>query len=129
MSAPAINTVTWFEVASDDPDGAQRFYGELFGWDFVADPDLRSAGMDYRLIRYQGGEAFKGAILGTEGDRPNHAVFVVLVADVSATCEQVERLGGKVVTKVVGNSSGPDFAYLQDISGNVFSVFAPRPAN
>ena len=26
--------VTWFEISSDRPDEAQRFYADLFGWSF-----------------------------------------------------------------------------------------------
>jgi len=128
MSTPAINTVAWFEVATDDPDGAQRFYGELFGWTFAPDPGSAKLGMDYRLIRYGDDVPPRGGVFGTGGDRPNHAIFVVYVSDVTATCEQVERLGGKVLTKVTGTESGPEFAYLQDVSGNVFGVFRPRGA-
>ena len=35
--APAPGTLAWFEVASDDPDGAEKFYGSLFDWSFAAD--------------------------------------------------------------------------------------------
>jgi len=125
MSIPAMNTVAWFEVATDDPDGAQRFYGELFGWRFAPDPRSAKAGIDYRLIRYGDDAPPKGGIFATGGKRPNHAVFVVYVDDVTATCEQVERLGGKVLTKMIGDGSGPDLAYVQDVAGNVFGVFRP----
>jgi predicted enzyme related to lactoylglutathione lyase len=128
MTSPAINTVAWFEVASDDPDAAQRFYGELFGWSFATDAESAGGGIDYRIISYPGDEGGRGGISGTKGESPNHAIFTVLVADVAATCDQVERLGGKVGAKVVGNTTGPDFAYLQDTSGNVFGIFAPTGA-
>lgn len=125
MSDPSINTVAWFEVATDDPDGAQRFYGELFGWRFSPDAQVATTGTDYRLIRYGDEAEPRGGVFGTRGEQPGHAVFVVQVADVAATCEQVERLGGKVESKVVGDASGPDYAYLRDISGNLFGIFAP----
>jgi Predicted enzyme related to lactoylglutathione lyase len=128
MSTPAINTVAWFEVATDDPDGAQRFYGDLFGWRFAPFAGSEALGMDYRLIRYGEDAPPQGGVYGTGGDRPNHAIFVVRVADVTATCERAERLGGKVINKIVGNEVGPEFAYLRDVSGNVFGVFRPRPA-
>jgi predicted enzyme related to lactoylglutathione lyase len=128
MSTPPVNTVAWFEVATSDPDAAERFYGELFGWSFAADTESAEGGMDYRIIRYPGDEAGKGGIFGTKGETPNHAIFTVLVADVAATCDRVEGLGGKVTAKVIGNTTGPDFAYLQDTSGNVFGIFAPAGA-
>ncbi|MEU4574861.1 VOC family protein [Nonomuraea sp. ATR24] len=118
----ADNTVNWFEVATDDPEGAERFYGELFGWTFAREGD---GSMDYRLIRYPGGEPV-GGLFGTKGEFPAHAVFHVQVADVAETCRRGEELGGKVLTKVVGDAPGTDFAYVRDRSGSVFGVYRPR---
>ncbi|GAB3902597.1 VOC family protein [Microbispora bryophytorum] len=127
-AAPAVNTVAWFEIASDDPEGVQRFYGDLFGWRFRTDAGSAAVGMDYRLISYDGDEGPRGGVFGTRGDMPGHAVFTVLVRDVAETCRQVEALGGKVLSQVVGNAGGPDFAYLHDPSGNLFGIFAPAGA-
>ncbi|TMR95118.1 VOC family protein [Nonomuraea basaltis] len=117
------NTVTWFEVATDDPEGAQTFYGGLFGWTFAKD---ESGPLDYRMIGYPGGEQPAGGLFNTKGDFPNHAIFHVHVADVEETCAKSEALGGKVITKVVGGGGGTDFAYLRDTSGSVFGVFHSR---
>ncbi|NJP23572.1 VOC family protein [Microbispora hainanensis] len=124
-AVPAVNTVAWFEVASDDPEGVQRFYGDLFGWRFQTDENSAAMGMDYRLISYDGDDEVSGGVFGIRGDMPGHAIFTVLVRDVAETCRTVETLGGKVLSQVVGNESGPDFAYLHDPSGNLFGIFAP----
>jgi predicted enzyme related to lactoylglutathione lyase len=120
-----INTVAWFEVATDDADGAQEFYGGLFGWAFAPDRGSASQGLDYRLISYPGQDQPAGGLYNTGGSIPRHAVFTVAVADVSQTCAQAEKLGGKVVTAVTEPQSGPAFAYLQDRSGNLFGIFTP----
>ena len=114
------NTVTYFEVATDDPEGAQRFYGGMFGWMFGT-----SGGgpLDYRMISYSGGEKSVGGLFNTKGDFPGHAVFYVQVADVEKACTGAESLGGTVVQKFVGVADAPDFAYLRDTSGNLFAVF------
>ncbi|MFI6321946.1 VOC family protein [Nonomuraea sp. NPDC050556] len=114
------NTVTWFEVATDDPEGAERFYGSLFGWTYQRDPN---APVDYRMITYAGGSQPAGGLFNTKGDLPGHAIFCVQVASVEAACAQAEELGGKVLHKSVGDGSGTDFAYLHDTSGNMFGVF------
>ncbi|MBE3012423.1 VOC family protein [Microbispora sp. NEAU-D428] len=124
-AAPAVNTVAWFEIASDDPEGVQRFYGDLFGWRFRTDEDSAAVGMDYRLISYDRDGEVCGGVFGTRGDMPGHAVFSVLVRDVAETCRKVEALGGKVLSQVVGIEGAPDFAYLHDTSGNLFGVFTP----
>ncbi|WP_433372169.1 VOC family protein [Streptosporangium sp. CA-115845] len=121
MTVPAHNSVAWFEIATDDPDGAERFYGEVFGWRAT-----REAGeMDYRLITTPAGGAPAGGILGTDGRMPGHAVFSVAVPDVAAVCAATERLGGIVVARHDAAEGGPANAYLRDPAGNLFGVFAP----
>ncbi len=121
-----MDTVAWFEVATDDAAGAQEFYGELFGWTFAADPDAAAGGMDYRLISYPGGERPAGGVFATGGQFPNHAVFSVAVADVAEACARAEKLGGTVVHAVTEPGAGPAFAYLKDRSGNLFGIFTPQ---
>ncbi|GIH76403.1 VOC family protein [Planobispora longispora] len=120
-----INTVAWFEIATDDPQGAEKFYGGLFGWTFSTDEDSAKGGMDYRLIGYPGAEGPKGGVYGNGGQFPNHGVFSVVVADTAVTCEHAEKLGGEIVFKLLDNPHGPDFAYIRDVSGNLFGVFTP----
>lgn len=127
MTAPVPGTLAWFEVATDDPDGAQKFYGNLFDWTFDA-PDASSP-MDYRNIKASGAKAPMGGIFGTKGQLPGHAVFYILVADVEATCTDAEQLGGSVISKHLDAGPGaPAFAYLRDPSGNQFGVFTPPAA-
>ncbi|MGW4800604.1 VOC family protein [Nonomuraea sp. NPDC004297] len=116
------NTVAWFEVATADPEGAERFYGGLFGWTFAA-ADGQAGN---QVINFPGVEEPAGGLYDTEGERPAHAVFVVQVADVEAACATSESLGGKVVTKVIGEGPGVDFAYLRDPSDSVFGIFHSR---
>lgn len=115
-------TVGWVQVDTDDPEGAKKFYGELFDWTFAADPN---GGGKYHLATYAGANAPHGGIADTEGKSENRATFVVLVSDVAEAVAQAERLGGKVVTPPVTTPAGLTFADLQDPSGNHFGVFKP----
>jgi uncharacterized protein len=117
------NTVNWFEVATDDPEGAQKFYGGLFGWTFAPGDE---GPIDYRMIGRPGGQEPVGGLYNTKGELPAHAIFHVQVADVEAACARSEELGGKVVTKVIGEGPGTDFAYLRDTSGSLFGVYHGR---
>jgi predicted enzyme related to lactoylglutathione lyase len=129
MTTPAPGTLAWFEVATSDPEGVQKFYGNLFDWSFAADSASEASGMDYRNITASGGERPMGGIANTGGQMPNHAIFYILVADVEATCTEAGNLGGSVVTKQVEPPAGaPAFAYLRDPAGNVFGVFTPPAA-
>jgi predicted enzyme related to lactoylglutathione lyase len=129
MTNPAPGHLAWFEVATDDPDGAEKFYGSLFDWSFNTDGPAASGGMDYRNVTASGADGPMGGIFGTGGQLPGHAVFYILVADVDATCVDAEQLGGTVVSKHLEPGPGaPAFAYLRDPSGNQFGVFCPPAA-
>lgn len=119
------NTVAWFEVATTEPDAAQEFYSELFGWAFAPDPDAAKAGMDYRVVTYPGSDQPAGGILNTGGSLPDHAVFFVAVADVAETCSRAEQLGATVTFAERKPKVGPPLAYLRDRSGNLFGIFTP----
>jgi predicted enzyme related to lactoylglutathione lyase len=97
MTNPAPGTLAWFEIATSDPDGAEKFYGSLFDWTFDADGPATSGGMDYRNITASGADQPMGGVFGTAGQQPDHAVFYIVVADVEATCRDAEQLGGSVV--------------------------------
>ncbi|MFB4311780.1 VOC family protein [Actinomadura sp. GTD37] len=116
MGIPAYNTVAWFQIGTDAPDEARRFYGDMFGWRFAGD----TADEGYELISYPGTEAPSGGLTGQGGP---HAVFFVLVEDVEAVCADAERSGGKIIVPPVTAASGLRFAHLQDPSGNRFGVF------
>jgi predicted enzyme related to lactoylglutathione lyase len=115
------NPVTWFEIATSNPDSVMSFYGELFGWTFGDDGD-------YRMIDTRNTAGIKGGLADTKGNLPNHAIFYVEVADVAATCAKAETLGGKVLLPATEADDGLVFAYLLDAVGNHIGVWTPPTA-
>lgn len=114
-------TVNWFQIDTDDPAGAEQFYGDLFGWTFAADPDTPG----YQLATPADAPGPQGGIFDTRGESPTRAAFFVIVTDVVAAAEQAERLGGKVATPPRTTPNGLTFAHLHDPAGNHFGVYAP----
>lgn len=127
MSKPAYNTVDWFEIGTDDPEVAQRFYGELFGWSFQKDETDNT--MDYRLITAAGADRPSGGVLNTGGRFPNYATFYVVVEDVAATVATAERLGAKALLPPTTAPDGLVFAQLHDPAGNQIGIFTPAPTS
>lgn len=119
MGAP----VTWFEVATATPKGAEGFYGGLFDWSFQREGS--DANTDYTMITTGEGHAIGGGIAGTRGKSPNHAIFYVQVDDVAATCAKAEDLGGKVLVPATTAPDGLTFAHLRDRDGSTFGVWRP----
>lgn len=83
--------VTWFEIGSDRPDEAERFYAGLFGWAFEAQ------GGSYRQTVAGGERGIGGAIRTLDAGAPNYATFYAEVADVAETCRRAEAAGATVL--------------------------------
>lgn len=117
MKAKRYNAVEWFEVATDKPDDARRFYGQLFGWTFDGDR--------YSEVTTPGSDGSSGGIFDTQGEFPGYAIFYVTVEDVAATLAKAESLGAKTLVPATTAPDGLVFAQLQDSTGNHFGIFSP----
>lgn len=114
--------IGWFEVGTDNPETAQRFYGTLFGWNFAKDD---GEAMPYHIVTTPANDSIRGGLLETGGKIPNYAVFCVVVEDVAATCVSAEAAGGKVLVPPTEGGDGLIFAHLLDPSGNQLGVYSP----
>lgn len=121
---PGYNSVSWFEIGTDDPATAERFYGDVFGWT-VAQDDAASPDPAYRIITSPDPDGLRGGLFATDGKVPNYAVFTVLVEDVAAACRRAQEAGGTVQRPPTVNPAGVIFAHLLDPAGNHFKVFTP----
>jgi uncharacterized protein len=121
MSANQYNSVGWFEVATDKPEEARRFYGELFGWTF-------GSGEEYSEVTTPGADHPSGGISDSAGKFPDYAIFYVTVEDVAATLAKAESLGAKPVVPPTTTPDGLVFAQLRDATGNHFGIFSPPQA-
>lgn len=115
MSGPNYNTVEWFEVATDRPDEARRFYGELFGWSF------EGGGAQYSGITTPGSERPQGGLFDSQGNFPGYAIFYVTVEDVAATLAKAESLGGKTIMPVT-ELPNVTIALFADPEGHVIGI-------
>ena len=117
-------------LATTDPEGAERFYGEVFGWE--AD-DFGGLWL-WRLPGFVGGEPMQpvprdviGAMMPAEGGRPASWDVNFWVHDADETAARAAELGGSVVVPPFDGPVTRD-AVLADPQGGVFSVTtAPGP--
>ncbi len=124
------NGIGWFEIGTDRPADAERFYGDVFGWTFADDGDSVTAdGAPYRIVTTPAAESIRGGLYATGGKVPNYAIFNVLVADTAAACRQAEAAGGKVLVGPVNEPGGLTFAHVLDPTGNHFGIFTPAPGH
>jgi predicted enzyme related to lactoylglutathione lyase len=120
-----FNGIAWFEVGTDDPAGAQKFYGEVFGWTFGHD---NGDAPGFQMVTAGDGPGLHaGGLFDTAGTLPGYAVFGVLVENVAETCQQVQAAGGSIRRAPQVTPAGITFAHLLDPAGNQFEVFTMPP--
>jgi predicted enzyme related to lactoylglutathione lyase len=114
---------THFEIPVDDPDRAEKFYADVFGWSFQ---------------RYEGAPEYYGlATTGEGGPGINGALFqrgdagvVSLTMDVGSIEEATARIaekGGRVLQGKMPIPGMGWFATCEDTEGNKFGVFTNDP--
>jgi predicted enzyme related to lactoylglutathione lyase len=90
-------TFSWVENATSDPDGAKRFYAQLFGWEYDDNPV--GDAIYYTMAKLR--DHFVAAIAPQQSDEaalgvPAHWNSDITVDDVDAVSARVEELGGTV---------------------------------
>ena len=94
FSPDANERVGWNELNTSDPDGARRFYGELFGW--VSDDFMPMGEMgEYRFLDHHGLRI--GALCGLMGQSHPKWRFYIRVPSIAAAKAAIEGNGGKVI--------------------------------
>lgn len=113
----------WFDLASEDPDGARAFYGAVFGWRFQPVPGARA---DYALID-NGSERIGGLFRQA---RPPQArvgsrwLSLISVPDPEHSARVVQQLGGQVLVAPTPVPGRGTHALFRDPQGAVFGVLA-----
>ena len=112
------NSVAWFEITGKDADKLQRFYSEVFGWQYEQAPGPGKYGM------VSGGNGGIGGGIGeAQGGDPGHVTFYVEVDDPQGYLDKIEQHGGKTVVPVTEIPNMVTFALFADPEGHVVGIF------
>ena len=106
--------IVHIELPASDADRAQRFYSELFGWQFQ---DSGMEGIDYRMFHGEPG----GAVYPADNAGQGPIVYFE-TDDIDAELAKVRELGGEAEDKQPIPGVGW-FAGCKDAEGNSFSFF------
>ena len=121
IGATLVNTpgsLTWNDLVTPDPEGAEQFYGTLFGWTFE---EIPGAG-GYRTIR--NGDRMNGGIMPSQDGPPSWLPYFGH-DDVDRLTGEIEGLGGRLYNGPVRMPQG-SIAVLGDPQGAVFAVWTGR---
>lgn len=122
-------------LVTPDPDGAQRFYPDVFGWDIrtfeMGDDEL----VMWTVPGYAGGEPQQpvprdvaAAMLpaGAAGDAPPHWSVDFWIADVDKAAAQVPEMGGQVLAQPYDvPNTGLRQGAFSDPQGATFTLTQP----
>ena len=119
-------TFSWIDLATPDPEGAKRFYGELFGWE---PEDVPTGGPVYAMCRLDGANV---AAIGEQPQDqremgiPPHWNSYVTVDSVDASAQRVTELGGAVVAAPFDVLDAGRMTSIQDPAGAYLNLWEAR---
>lgn len=122
-----MDSVTHFEIPCDDTARAQKFYQDVFGWQFAKLPD-----MDYHMITTTETDPQtmmpkqSGAINGGMRQRQQTGEAPIIVLNVPSLddrLKKVEEAGGKVVLPKMDIGAYGFYACASDTEGNVIGIW------
>jgi uncharacterized protein len=120
--AAMAHPVMWFEVLGTDATKLQQFYSALFGWTFeVIEP------IKYGMTNMREGRGIPGGVGQALPGTRSWTTFYIETPDVTASLEQAQALGGRVVTP---RTVTPDvtLGIFEDPEGHVIGLVEARPA-
>jgi predicted enzyme related to lactoylglutathione lyase len=121
-AVPPVGTACWNELITADPEDAQRFYGEIFGWTFETS-DM--AGFPYTLIKR--GEVMEGGLLQKPDEIPVSSWLIYYhVADLDQSLADVSRLGGQPLHEIITVPTVGRISWAMDPAGAVFALLEPE---
>ncbi len=105
----------WHDLNTNDVDGAKRFYGEVFSWQFDKS--------DGEYAHIKAGDRMIGGMrkTGPNEHQPPSWLGYVVVDDVKATVATIEKLHGRVYMPVTAMDKVGTFAVTADPTGGVFA--------
>ena len=111
----------WHDLTTDDPAACKKFYGALFGWEFVETTVL---GRPYTVARV-GTQPVGGIHVpapSNAGKTPAHWLSYMSVADVDATADKAKAAGAAVLAGPVAIGTMGRAAVLRDPQGAPFGL-------
>lgn len=114
-------TIVHFDVASEKPERAKKFYESLFGWTIESPPGMP----DYYLIDTKELDGTKGVGggLGMRGDPSQRITVYIGVDNIDEYCNKVEKAGGKVMQSKMKVPGWGWLANCIDTEGNAFGLW------
>ena len=122
--------IIWRDLLTNDPAASQRFYGELFGWEFesVGTASNLKSNSSYTLIRHNG--ILIGGMIDTLAlnNRDDISQWVVLMSvdDIDVSVDAVTANGGKIIAPPTDLQSRGRLAVIRDAEGALIGLLETK---
>lgn len=121
---PREGHCAWNELVTADPEAAEAFYTDLFGWEKVDEMDMGEMGL-YEMFSVNGYTL--GAIMPKPEMVPASAwVHYLRVPDIDAAADYVKAHGGQVMTGPMEIPGGEHFINGLDPQGAFFALIGKK---
>ena len=112
----------WLDLSSSNPDGARKFYSDVFGWKAEVNPDPQYGG--YAVATLNGKDV---AGIGPKQDPSGPSAWMVYIgsSDADETVKQTKAAGGKVIVEPMQVGPQGRMVVIQDPSGAFLGVWEP----
>ncbi|MFW9930742.1 MAG: VOC family protein [Candidatus Thorarchaeota archaeon] len=118
--------INHFEIPFDNLERTKKFYGSIFGWDFIDMPE-----MDYTMVfttevDQNQAATTPGAVNGgltKKNPLQTTPTLVVTVESVDAISKQIEASGGQLLGEKIPVGDMGLYQLFKDPEGNVLGIF------
>ena len=113
-----MGRVVHFEIPTDNPDKAQDFFKNVFGWTYQSYGE-----MEYWLVNSGDGElpGINGAITKKQHLFQN-VINTINIDNLEQTIELIKKNGGEIASEIMEIPNVGRVAYFKDLDGNVHGI-------
>ena len=110
------NPVLRFDIGCKNRDATEKFYTDVFGWQFDDNGP-------YSRTIVSGAEGGADGSITALGHEPHQYVMIYIkVVDVAASIDSIATCGGETVIGPVPMPTGGHFAWIRDPGGNLIGL-------
>lgn len=120
----SIGSIGWIDLTVPNASEVKDFYSAVIGWK----PEGLSMGDYDDFNMTMDGEPKTGIChkKGPNANIPSQWMIYINVADMAASTEAVEKLGGKLLSEVKSVGGYGKFCIIEDPAGAVCTLFEPE---
>jgi predicted enzyme related to lactoylglutathione lyase len=116
-------SIVWFEIPAENPERANAFYSNLFGWKINPFPGTG----DYWHIDTGGADDTPDGATKRRKSPQEPVVNYISVDSVDKFADKIAKLGGKISMAKTAVPQMGYFAVCQDTEGNGFGIWETDP--